>query len=70
MYFYIKCKFFNHLPSTVVFNLEKLIQHEMTLYERDVMILETAAETITGGFFMASLTCDRSWDLQLGREIL
>ena len=67
MYFYIKCKFFHHLPSTVVVDLEKLIQNEMTLYERDASILENAAETVTGGFFMAGLTCDRSWNLQLGK---
>ena len=67
MYFYIKCKFLHHLPSTVVVDLEKLILNEMILYERDAKFLETAAETITGGFFMAAFTCDRTWNLQLGK---
>ena len=67
MYFYLKTTYLRHLPSTAsVLDLEQHVLHEMNLYERDVQIMEDAADEVTGGFFLSGMASDKSWNLQLG----
>ena len=66
MYFSVTTTYYQHMPITSIVDIGELLELEVELLERDYKNIIDAVENVCGGFFMANLTRDRSWPLELG----
>ena len=61
MYFFLKCTYYQHSPGTIpAMDIEKALNHELELLDKDLQTAEDAIQTVCFGFFKSLLICKSS----------